>query len=223
MSDFSLDHGELVDNPTARVPVCLCLDTSGSMAGLPIAELNEGVQTFFQAIRDDEVAQWSAEIAVVTFGSQANQLLGFGPVQQQSVPALLAGGATPMGAGVGLALDLLEARKREYSAVGVDYYQPWLVLMTDGQPTDSIESAVARTVALLEARKLSIFPIGIGDGADMNVLSRFSPNRQPLRLQGLRFRDFFAWLSRSVSRVSQSVPGQSVPLDVKGIQGWAQI
>ena len=33
---------DLVNNPTARVPVCFCLDTSGSMEGMPINELNEG-------------------------------------------------------------------------------------------------------------------------------------------------------------------------------------
>ena len=35
---------DLINNPTARVPVCLCLDTSGSMDGQPINELNEGVR-----------------------------------------------------------------------------------------------------------------------------------------------------------------------------------
>ena len=89
-----------------------------------------------------------------------------------------------------MALDLLENRNREYAQAGVDYYQPWLVLMTDGQPTHSVEVAAARTVALLEARKLIIFPIGIGI-SDMAVLSRFSPNRSPLRLKGMNFKAFF--------------------------------
>ena len=37
---------DLVDNPTPRVPVLLCLDTSGSMMGAPIHELNLGVQQY---------------------------------------------------------------------------------------------------------------------------------------------------------------------------------
>ena len=39
---------DLVDNPTPRVPVLLCLDTSGSMMGVPIHELNLGVQQYMQ-------------------------------------------------------------------------------------------------------------------------------------------------------------------------------
>ena len=37
-----------------------------------------------------------------------------------------------MGEGVDLALNLLEQRKAAYKATGVDYYQPILVLMSDG-------------------------------------------------------------------------------------------
>ena len=57
----------------------------------------------------------------------------------------------------------------------------------------------------------------------MNTLARFSPLRAPLKLKGLRFKEFFAWLSQSVSRVSQSALGESVMLDTAGIQGWGEL
>ena len=139
---------------------------------------------------------------------------------------LNAGGMTPMGEAVNLGLDLLEKRKNEYKSKGVDYYQPWLVLITDGVPNGNpgeLSRAISRTVEMANNRKLSIFPIGIGEDADMDVLARFSPKRGPLKLQGLKFRQFFEWLSQSVSRTSQSIPGESVPLDVDGIKGWAEL
>ena len=43
-------------------------------------------------------------------------------------------GMTCMGEGLSLALDLLEKRKAKYKATGVDYYQPILVVMSDGLP-----------------------------------------------------------------------------------------
>lgn len=43
-------------------------------------------------------------------------------------------GMTCMGEGLSLALDLLEKRKTKYKATGVDYYQPILVVMSDGLP-----------------------------------------------------------------------------------------
>lgn len=254
MDDF-LRLEDLVNNPTARVPVCLCLDTSGSMARVvggdirqtgeqvfedgrmwnvvtggvtAIDELNDGVRTFYDELRDDEVAQFSAEICVVSFGGKAELVMDFANLDRQTdFRRLTAKGDTPMGEAVNLALDCLEARKKEYQSKGVDYYQPWLVLMTDGSPDGSspaeLERAVRRTVDLVKNRRLTVFPIGIGPEADMAVLGRFSPARTPLRLRGTKFREFFQWLSQSVSRTSMSMPGENVPLDKDGIMGWKEL
>jgi uncharacterized protein YegL len=223
MEDFILRQEELVQNPSARLPVCLVLDTSGSMAGESIAELQKGVETFFEAIRSDEVAKYSAEICVVTFGDSAKKVVDFAAIERQELPTVCAAGQTPMGAGVTLALDLLEARKTEYRNAGVDYFQPWMVLMTDGDPTDDISAAARRIESLVAEKKLAIFAIGIGPSANMVELARLSHGRPPLHLKGLNFPQFFVWLSRSVSRVSQSIPGEIVPLDKAGIDAWGQV
>ena len=218
---------DLVNNPTARVPVCLCLDTSGSMDGQPIQELNEGVRLFYEAIREDETALYSAEISIVTFGGTATCVADFANLERNpDAPILKANGMTPMGEAVNLGLDLLERRKDEYKDRGVDYYQPWLVLMTDGEPNgdkDELQRAIERTVKMVDDKKLTIFPIGIGSSADMDVLAKFSPKRTPLKLKGLNFREFFAWLSKSVSKTSQSMPGEDVKLDFEGIKGWGEL
>lgn len=220
---YVLRQEDLVENPTARVPICLVLDVSGSMDGASINELNKGVQLFFEAIRADEVAQYAAEICIVTFGDTVTKKLDFMSIDRQDAPTLTASGSTPMGQGVSMGLDLLDARKDDYKRAGVDYYQPWMVIMTDGVPTDDITSASSRIHSLVTGKKLTVFPIAIGDAANMGTLGKFSPTRPPLRLQGLNFREFFSWLSRSVSRVSQSMPGETVELDVAGIQAWGRI
>jgi uncharacterized protein YegL len=220
---YVLRQEDLVENPTSRVPICLVLDVSGSMSGAPIDELNKGVRLFFDAIKLDEVAQYAAEICIVTFGNSVEKKIDFMSIERQDIPILYASGSTPMGAGVKLGLDLLEARKEDYKRAGVDYYQPWMVVMTDGEPTDDISNAAARIKELVAAKKLTVFPIAIGDSANLPTLAKLSPTRPPLRLKGLNFREFFTWLSRSVSRVSQSMPGESVELDVAGIQAWGKV
>lgn len=227
MNELALvEMEDLFENPTPRVPVALCLDCSGSMMGEPVRELNEGVKTFYQAINDDEIARFSAEICIVTFGP-ASLEADFATLDTRPQPPVLtASGNTPMGEAVQLALDSLEERKAAYRASGVDYYQPWLVLMTDGKPNGNnfvLQQQITRVADMVERKKLTVFPIGIGSDADMNVLAKFSPGRSPLRLQGLKFSDFFSWLSKSVSRVSQSTPGDKVTLDVDGIRGWAEL
>lgn len=218
---------DLVNNPTARIPVCLCLDASGSMDGKPIRELNEGIKLFYDAIEEDEIAKYSAEISIVKFGGEATCIEKFSSVEnKEDIRKLNAIGGTPMGEAVNVALDLLEDRKKEYSNNGVDYYQPWLVLMTDGQPNGmkrELERAIERVNKLVEEGKLTVFPIAIGENADIKVLERFSKDRKPLKLQGLKFKEFFAWLSKSVSNTSKSMIGDKVKLDIDGLKGWAEL
>ncbi len=216
---------ELVVNPSNRVPIAMCLDASASMSGDPMKELNEGIRLFIEAVRQDPVASSSVEMSVVTFSDQARTEQDFQTLANVIECGLAAtGGSTNLGGGVNLALDLLEKRKEEYKRAGIDYFQPWIVLMTDGQPTTNEHIAAgSRTCDMEQAGKLVVFPIAIGNAAELSTLAMFSKKRQPLRLKGLNFREFFQWLSKSVSRVSQSRPGEKVPLDIEGIKGWAEI
>ena len=76
---------------------------------------------------------------------------------------------------------------------------------------------------MVNSKKLTIFPIGIGSVADMDTLSRFSPQRMPLHLKEMRFKEFFQWLSQSVARTSMSMPGEKIKLDIDGLKGWADL
>lgn len=227
-SDARLRLEDLLE-PGSRLPVGLCLDVSDSMSGEPMTQLNTGVQFFFDALKEDRITRSSAEVAIVAFADSAAVLLDFQSLERVTAPPVLAtktdlGIRTNLGAGASMTLDVLQARKRDYQQAGVDYFQPFFVLMTDGQPTTQEHVQAAERIKALEAdRKLVVMPIGIGPNADMQVLQMFSGKNQPLRLQGLKFREFFDWLGLSVKRVSQSRPGERTPLDTQGIKGWAEV
>jgi len=225
--EFLFDASDLVENPSTRLPICLVLDVSGSMVGEAIEELNKGVHTFFEALREDEVALYAADICIITFDSQVQMIQDFSSIANPSeAPTFTSGDLTYMGEAVNVALDALEKRKLEYQENGVDYFQPWLVLMTDGIPNGKMEEfskAAQRTTELVKNRKLTVFPIGIGEHADLKALKELSYDRQPLRLQGFKFKEFFSWLSQSMAATSQSMPGEKVALDVEGIKGWAEL
>ncbi|MCY4459378.1 MAG: VWA domain-containing protein [Albidovulum sp.] len=217
-----LEEKEFVENPTTRLPICLVLDTSASMKGAPINELQEGVDLFFSELLNDEVAKFSAEVAVITFGGGVEVKSDFAAVSsRQEPPRLNASGWTPMGEAVEVALEKLEARKEKYKRVGVDYFQPWLVLMTDGVPTDDILRASGLVGNLSRQKKLAVFAVGIGKDADLKELGKLSGGRAPLKLKGLAFGKFFLWLSASVSQVSNSVPGNETPLNP--VDSWARV
>ncbi|OUN06041.1 hypothetical protein B5G43_10660 [Flavonifractor sp. An92] len=211
---------DLVDNPTPRIPVALCLDVSGSMFGKPMEELNTGVTRYLEEVRKDELALSSAETALVTFGDTAQRIADFDTADRLRPPVLEADGITDMGAGLALALDLLEQRKKAYQSAGVDYYQPILVVMSDGAPNGDprvLKAAVVRIQEQLDRRKLTVVAVGLGPDADLEMLSRLS-RRQAVRLSGTRFREFFLWLSRSVASVSATLPGEETSLNLEALQ-----
>jgi uncharacterized protein YegL len=214
MKPNRFEETEFAENPEPRCAVALALDVSGSMGGQPIAELNAGLKELAQALKDDKLAALRVELAVVTFGGSVT-IIDFVPADAFQPPDLAARGGTPMGAAVQKALDLLRDRKDTYKHSGLDYFRPWLFLITDGAPTDAWEAAADRARQEEECKGVSVYAIGVQD-ADLQTLARFSAARPPLLLQGLAFRDLFQWLSKSLSAVAQSQPGRQAPLPPVG-------
>jgi len=241
-----LNQAEFADNPEPRCPVVLLLDTSGSMQGAPVQELNEGLRAFSDALKSDRLASLRTEVAVIAFGGKVraldvrgeprkgDEIIRFNPhalmprtmtkeipfdahqafvtVDQFQSPFLEANGETPMGEAIQRSLALLHERKEIYKQNSLDYFRPWMFVITDGKPTDRNWEAAAEQVKQEEIRRGVIF-YGVGvEKADMKVLSRFSDTRQPLKLKGLAFGELFMWLSKSLSVIAHSRPGEQTPL-----------
>jgi uncharacterized protein YegL len=211
-------------NPEPRLPCILLLDTSSSMAGKPIAELNEGLRLYKNELVADPLAAKRVEVAILTFGGEVSTACDFTTTENFHPPSLSANGFTPMGAAILQSLDMIEQRKAAYRANGVPYFRPWLFLITDGAPTDEWHRAALRVQEGEEHRSFAFFVVGV-EGADFQVLREISC-RAPLKLQGLRFRDLFQWLSNSQRSVSHSTPGDQdkVPFkDPTRPGGWASL
>ncbi|MFO7031071.1 hypothetical protein B9T07_13920 [Limnospira fusiformis CCALA 023] len=193
------------ENPDPRCPVVLLLDTSGSMSGQPIDQLNQGLVTFQQELSQDSLAARRVQVAIVTFDSYVNVVQDFVDFDQFNPPHLSTTGTTAMGEGIGTALNLIESHKQLLRANGIDYYRPWLLMITDGAPTDSWQNAAQMLHQFYANKKVVFFAIAV-QGADMNTLSQIVPpgSIPPQQLQGLAFNQLFTWLSKSMGSVSRS-------------------
>lgn len=251
MDDKYLGEDDLVLNTSARIPVCLCIDTSASMnkildpnsvkltgekefidgkwwdivaAGDTLmTEMNKGVNKFYEAIQNDDQAAAACEIAIVSFSDDAKVASEFSSIDKKEEFLIdVEGESTQMGAGLDLALDMLQKRKDEYNTNGIEYYQPWLVIFTDGEPTDSIVKAQQKIREMEDDKKLTVFCLALDSEVNMNILSTLS-KRPALSIKNDKFSEFFEWLGKSVSLVSSSRVGETVKLDMTKLDSWAEI
>ncbi|MBM3728725.1 MAG: VWA domain-containing protein [Acidobacteria bacterium] len=218
------DTVEFAENPEPRCACVLLLDTSGSMAGAPITALNDGLKVLKDSLSADPLASQRVEIAVVTFDSEVRVVQDFVTVDRFEPPALTAQNLTYMGSAIHQALDMLTARKARYKANGVQYYRPWVFLITDGAPqgeADTIVQEAARRIREDEdGKRVAFFGVGVQD-ADMDRLRQIVV-RAPVKLVGLNFREMFLWLSKSMSAVSGSkVDDKMVALTPPS--GWGSV
>tara|TARA_R110002094_G_scaffold174392_1_gene155232 strand:+ start:1087 stop:1818 length:732 start_codon:yes stop_codon:yes gene_type:complete len=215
---------EFADNPEPRCPCVLLLDTSGSMrTERRIDLLNRGIRTFIDALRANALASLRVECAVVSFSDSAKIEADFCTADEFEPPTLKARGETQMAAGIRQALSMVDERKARYREAGVGYYQPWIIMLTDGEPHGGFRQLLTdqaeRIADLEEDRRLAFWAVGVGE-ANMEKLGQIAV-REPVRLRGLDFDGMFLWLSESLQAVSNSTAEVATPV-LPEIGNWAE-
>ena len=222
MSGSIIPDVVLTDNTSQRLPCVLVLDGSGSMAGDPVRELNAGLKILEEELKNDDTAAQRVQLLVVRFGDDddVDIVTDWTDAIDFSAPKIEANGLTPLGKAMLTALDKIEEQKGNYRDHDIPYNRPWVFLITDGIPTDlGWEDAAADCRQAEEEKKVAIFTIGT-EGADFEALKKFS-SRSPVKLDGLKFKELFLWLSRSAS--SGSKASQDTVVQIEAPDDWGVV
>jgi uncharacterized protein YegL len=187
-----------------RLPVYLVLDTSGSMSGEPIQAVENGMQMLVSALRQDPHALESAFLSVITFDSNAKQVVPLTDLASFQMPALNAGGSTELGAALTLVRDRARSEVAKSTPEKKGDWRPLVFLMTDGGPTDSWQKGLQE---FHSSKWGMVVCCAAGQGADTNVLKQISPECvvQLDTADSKSLAAFFKWVSASISSSSKSV------------------
>jgi uncharacterized protein YegL len=218
----TFEQVEFAENPEPRCACALLADDSISMAegdGQKIIQLNEGRIALRDDLRTDELAIKRVEIAQIAFGPVRIAQPFCPPDQLDVTPWQAQGDCTPLGAVTLTGLQMVRERVALYKKLGVPYYRPWVILVTDGKSTDKVDEAAEQVRLMEEAHQVAFFAVGV-DRAHMPTLKRLSV-REPLRLRSHRFKEMFLWLSASMKSTSRSSVDEKVDLPTP--HGWAQV
>lgn len=200
---------EPVSNYAQKCCVSLVLDTSGSMEeNGRILQLAEGVAAFVDEIsRDSANLAQKLEIGIVTFGKDVQRVVEPSLVQGLALPSFKTDGSTRLVDAVEEGIRMVQQRKAWYRSTGQKYYRPWVILITDGEPDADqrprLPGLAEQIRRGMEQKDFCFMAIGV-EKADFAVLDSISTTEiKPKFIAGLRFAQFFKWLSATIAEVNK--------------------
>lgn len=192
---------------TKKLPVYLVLDTSGSMTGEPIEAVKNGLSTLLTALRSDPHALETAYLSVITFDTNAKQLVPLTDLASFQEPSLTAQGTTSLGEALTLVANCIDREVTKSSPEQKGDWKPLVFFMTDGQPTDDWQ----RGLNDFKARKTGmVVACAAGSGADATILKQITENVVMLdTADKATIAAYFKWVSSSITTSSKKVENAS--------------
>ena len=164
---------DITDPPyTRKLPVYVLIDCSASMSGASIAAVRQGIKTLLADLQSDPQALETVWISVITFDSDAKQVVPLTPIDQFNAPTIDASGTTSLGAALKLLLDCVDKEVRKTTPDRKGDFAPIILCVLGSAPTDNWIPLMKPLLKLLtdlkgDIRLLALPSARLGDSDDV--------------------------------------------------------
>lgn len=116
------------------IPVIFLIDTSYSMEGLGIQQVNNNMKEYIDALKDDSDTKDSVQLTIITFSDSAETVIKFKPISDVDAPILKEQDSTDLAKGIA---EVIRVVQEEADFIKSECKRPLLVFMSDGNATCS--------------------------------------------------------------------------------------
>lgn len=168
---------DLSDNPSPRFPAIIIIDNALYMEKR-LGNLENGLQKLFNEIKTDARLAGAIELYIATCGGGATEIVDFSTIDRQEFRLneldLVPYGKCMLASAINMALDKLNQRidKMKNEDVDVDYYCPWMIILSDGKFGENITEVCKRLERMKNEEEIQVYPIGITNKAKLDQLKR---------------------------------------------------
>lgn len=163
-----------------RLPIYICIDTSGSMRGEPIKRVYKGLTMLGSRLRRDPYLLEMAYLSIITYNVHARETVPLTELMEFpfTTQEFTCSGASCLGAALEFVAQSVRRNCIRSTANTKGDWKPGLLIFTDGKPSDPFAyQAMIPTIQML-FEEIRIFTIG--HKADLVALRQLTDTIVPL-------------------------------------------
>lgn len=196
------------------IPVIFLIDTSGSMDGLGITQVNINLKEYIEDLKTDPQTKEAVQVTIVTFNSSASIIKNFEPIAMLVPPVLTADATTDLALGL---CKLMEVIQEKSDYIRANCKRPLLIFMSDGNPDPGCKwkPELDNMNADYIMKRAVRVALGAGNNINDSTLEAFILNKETDRAVKVAdvqdLREFFKYL-QTITREMISNKPLSTPL-----------
>lgn len=200
-----------------RLPVYFLIDTSESMVGDPISNVEEGMSNIIKALKSDPYALETVWISVLIFAGQAKTIVPLQEIVSFYPPKFPIGGGTSLSKGLGHLMYELRTNIIKTTFEQKGDWKPIIFLFTDGVPTDDSSSAIKEWKENWK-KATNLVIVSLGDDTDVGLLRELSDEVLIFNNTTIsHYKELFRWISDSIKTSSLSVDNNTSGFELANI------